>query len=62
MKDKLPKPPAPAPAEKKATPPPDDPARRSAEWDDLGQNPEDAEKLALLRLEALRATRMKDKP
>ena len=61
MNDKPRKPPDPE-TERKATPPPDDPARRSAEWEDLEPAPEDAEQFALLRLKALQSTKSKTKP
>lgn len=61
MKDKPTKPPDPAP-EEKATPPPDNPARRSAEWEDMEQTPVDEEVLALRRLKALHDIRGKLKP
>ena len=62
MKGKKPLPDNSEPPEERATPPPDDPRRRSAQWDELGEGTDDVERLALLRLKALRATRIKNEP
>ena len=61
MKDK-PSKPGDEPAEEKATPPPDNPARRSAEWEELEKTQESEEERALLRLKALKSVKGHQKP
>ncbi|HEY3443287.1 MAG TPA: hypothetical protein VGK29_21190 [Paludibaculum sp.] len=61
MVDKPLNPPDP-PSDEKATPPPDNPGRRSAEWEDAERTPEEEEEFALRRLRALRDSRNQKKP